>query len=143
MEKKITAKEYLSQIYAIDRRIKRLQQMRAQIREEMYAVRSPGITPDRVQTSATGDSLERLIAKVDSIERDIISEMRRLTAKRTKICRQIETMPTDNEKCRALLFERYVLLRSWETIAQSLEVSPRHIYRLRDRALEDFEKKYL
>ena len=141
MEKKITAKEYLSQIYAIDRRIKRLQQMRAQIREEMYAVRSPGITPDRVQTSATGDSLERLIAKVDSVERNIVTELQRLIERRTVISGQIDDM--QDERYKAILHARYVMCWKWEKVARELHYSDRNVYQLHGEALAAFDKQYL
>ena len=50
------------------------------------------MTPDRVQTSITGDRLERLIAKVDRLERDTVEEMETLLRLQKKISKQIESI---------------------------------------------------
>ena len=113
---------------------------REEIRAEMYSVKSPAgvMSPDRVQSSITGDKLERLIARVDELERDIVAEIESLEKSRRRISEQIEAVP--NETYRTLLHERYELCWKWEKIAVDLNVSIRHVYRLHGEALQAFEK---
>lgn len=136
----MTAKGYLQQIYHFKNRINRLMARREEIRAEMYSVKSPAgvMSPDRVQSSITGDKLERLIARVDELERDIVAEIESLEKSRRRISEQIEAVP--NETYRTLLHERYELCWKWEKIAVDLNVSIRHVYRLHGEALQAFEK---
>lgn len=134
----MTTKEYLQEIYKLSRRIKRLQEMRVEIRADLYSVKSAPMTPDKVQSSITGDRIEKLIAKVDRIERDIIDEIDELTERRKNICDQIEQM-TD-ERFKTILYDRYVLCHKWERIAVDMDLDIRWVYRLHGEALNSFEK---
>lgn len=136
----MTAKEYLRQLYITDRNIKRLEGLRKQLRDEMYSLKSPtgSMSPDKVQTSMTGDAIERLIAKVDEAERDILRELDKQHEIRKRIVREIEAVP--NEQQRDILFRRYVLFDKWERIAVDMDVSIRYVYMLHGKALKAFEK---
>ena len=135
----MTAKEYLQQIYVMQCRITRLQNMRRQLREELFSVSSPALDKDSVSTSMS-NTMERLIAKVDSMDRDIVAEMIRLIEKREVIVRQIERLK--DERYRAILHERYILCRKWEQISVDLSYSITQVYRLHGEALEAFSKQY-
>lgn len=138
----MTAKEYLQQIYRLDRKIKRLEAKREAIRADLYSVKSTtDYNADRVQTSVEGDTMLRLIAKVDSIERDIIAELNQLISLKDKISRQIESV--QNERQKAVLFRRYVLCERWEQIAVDLNVSVRYVYMIHGEALHYFAKYIL
>ena len=135
----MTAKEYLRQIYIINNKIRRLEQERESIRADLFSVRSTtNYNADKVQTSASGDQMLRLIAKADKLERDIVSEIDRLVCLKASITREIEAV--SDETCRDLLFRRYVLLQSWEMIAVGMGYTIRHIYRMHGRALQLFRK---
>lgn len=138
----MTAKEYLQQIYHLDRRIKRLQSRREEIRADLYSVKSTtDYNADRVQTSVAGDSMLRLIAKVDSIERDIVKELDQLISMKTRISKEIEQVQDATAK--DILYQRYVSCLSFEQIAVNLGYSRRHIDRLHGRALYLFKKDVL
>lgn len=138
----MTAKEYLQQIYHLDRRIKRLQSRREEIRADLYSVKSTtDYNADRVQTSVAGDSMLRLIAKVDSIERDIVKELDQLISMKTRISKEIEQVQDTTAK--DILYQRYVSFLSFEQIAVNLGYSRRHIDRLHGRALYLFKKDVL
>ena len=105
----MTAKEYLQQIYIITKRISRLRRLAEQLRSDAYSIGSPmgNMSPDKVQTSFTGDKMERMIARMDKADRNIRSETERLHNQRIKIQQQIESV--DDERYRSILFGRYVL----------------------------------
>ena len=135
----MTAKEHLQQVYAIQRKIKRLQDRREDLRADLYSVKSPSDLPEiRVQTSLTGDKMLELVAKVDELERGIIAEIDELTEKKQEIISEIERVPQENY--RQLLFDRYILCQKWEQIALDRDKGVRWIYRLHGKALNTFEK---
>lgn len=138
----MTAKEYLQQIYVCNRRMKRIQETREQLRIDMYSIGSPmgNMSSDRVQTSTSGDKFGRMIARVDKLERDLVKEHGRMLALKDKIIRQIEAM--NNEQQRSVLYNRYVLLHDWETIAEDMNYTTRRIYQIHGEALLEFRKKY-
>lgn len=138
----MTAKEYLQQIYIISKKISRLQQLAERLRSEAYSVNSPmgSMSPDKVQTSFTGDKIERMIAKMDKVDRHIRAEQRCLKAQSMKIYKQIEAMP--DERYRDILFNRYVLCKKWEKVAETVNMDLRYVYRLHGEALQDFAKRY-
>jgi len=139
----MTAKEYLQQIYSISKRVERLEAQREAIRQEMYSIKSPAgsMTADRVQSSMTGDRIEKLIARVDKLERHIVIEKTNLIKYQEKIVKQIEAMPSERQK--DLLHRRYVRFDKWEQIAVDMDMSTRHVYRLHGEALQSFAKLYL
>lgn len=136
----MSTKEYLQQIYVMDRRIRRLKARREKLRAEMYSVKSPAgsMSADRVQTTTTGDNMLRLIARVDEIEKDIIAQLEEYEERKQSICRQIDRMPEGKEK--DVIHSRYVLFHKWERIAVDLDVSVRYVYMLHGKALQTFER---
>ena len=136
----MTTKEYLQEIYKLSRRIKRLQEIRAEIRADLYSVKSAPLSSDKVQSSAGDDRMAKLIAKVDRIERDIVDQIDKLTDRREAICGQIEQV--EDERYKTILYDRYVLCHKWERIAVDMDLEIRWVYRLHGEALKSFEKLY-
>lgn len=138
----MTAKEYLQQVFYIDKRIRRLQHRREDIRHDLYSIGSPSgkIDADKVQTSTSGDAMLRLIAKVDKIERDIVRELDLLTEEKQRRAEQIEAL--SDERYRMLLFDRYILLYSWEQVAVEMNYRIKWIYELHGQALKAFAEKW-
>lgn len=138
----MTAKEYLQQIYITTKKIERLEQSREQLRADLYSIKSPSgsMSSTVVSSSVSGDKMEKLIAKADCIERDIVKELDRLIKKRDKITRQIEKVP--DERYRTILYQRYVQCLKWERIADNLNHDLRYVYRLHGDALQVFDKLF-
>jgi len=138
----MTAKEYLQKVYYIDKRIKRLQRRREDIRNDMYSIGSPSgkMDADKVQTSMSGDTMLRLIARVDDLERDIVRELTVLTEVKQIITDQIEAL--SDERYRMLLFDRYILLYSWEQVAVDMNYRIKWVYELHGKALQAFAEKW-
>jgi len=138
----MTTKEYLQEVYYIDRHIKRLQRRREDLRRDLYSIGSPSgkMDADKVQTSMSGDTMLRLIAKVDDLERDIVHELERLTDKKQRVTEEIEAL--EDERYRMLLFDRYILFYSWEQVAVDMHYRIKWVYELHGKALQAFADKY-
>ena len=135
---KLSTKEYLQQVYRISQKVRRLRHRREDLRNDLYSLGSPAgsMDADKVQTSMSGDSMLRLIAKVDLLERDIVRELEVLENRKSVIVAQIEELSDDRYK--TLLFERYVLLRSWDQIADDMGYQLKWVYDLHGQALLEF-----
>lgn len=103
-------------------------------------IRSPAgvMSPDKVQTSLTGDKLAKIIADIDDLERQYTDTIQDLIDKIQKIARKIESM--DNEQYRQILYNRYIESEAWEKIAVEMNYSFRHVLRLHGEALKAYEK---
>ena len=138
----MTAKEYLQRVYFIDQRIKRLQADREKLRGEMFSLKSPSgnMTAEKVQASTTGDAILRLISKVDEAERDIVRGIEAKISIKKEIISRIEGL--DDERYRMLLFDRYVLLYTWEQVSVDMNYRIKWVYKLHGNALNAFAEKY-
>lgn len=140
--KQVTAKEYLRQVYHIKHLIDRLTSRRDDIRNDLYSIGSPAgsMDADKVQTSMSGDSMLRMIARVDETERDIVQAIEKLMDTKDLITSQIEAL--DDERYKNLLLKRYVLLEDWEQIANEMYYTINWVYNLHGYALTAFAEKY-
>ena len=134
----MTAKEHLQTVYSIQQRIKRLNEMREDIRNDLYSLGGIDYSADRVQTSPEGDRMLKLIARVDEIERDVLDELKELEERKYNIIKEIECVPNENYK--QLLFERYVLCEKWEKISLDHDRGIRRTFTMHGKALAAFEK---
>lgn len=134
----MTAKEYLQQIYRMQRRILRLKRRREEIHASMYSIGSPSgkMDVDKVQTSLSGDSMLRSISKLDALTREIDSEITELEVKKQKILNEIDRLA--DERYRTILTDRYVHCWKWERIAADVDRDLRYVYRLHGDALKAF-----
>ena len=140
-EKEHKAYKYLQKIYHISRRVARLQKMRDDLREDMYAIKGMDFSKDRVQSTPENDKLLRLIDRVDKIERETVEEIHDLNESRQEIVHKIELVP--NERHRRLLYDRYVLCLKWSEISIGLSntdepLDMRWVYRMHRYALKSF-----
>ena len=140
--RRMTAKEYLQQVYVVTKRLQRLNMLREKLLADAYSIGSPAgsLSFNKVQTSKTGDKIERAIARIDKTDRRICSEIKRLHDSSTKIQRQIEAL--DDERYKSVLFGRYIMCQTWEKIAEDVPCDVRHVYRLHGKALDAFAQKY-
>jgi len=141
----MTVKEYLKQIYWTGQRIKQLQEARETINADLYSAKSPNYVADRVQSSVSGDTMERLIAQADELTHDIERELGKRLALQQKIIDQINKMPARTESQRlqkSCLYNRYILCHRWERVADEMNVSLRYVYMIHGDALEAFKRLY-
>lgn len=135
----MTAKQYLRQIRAQNRRIDsliaekdRLKQMAEGVSGMSYdsiKVQSARVTPGSRQTDA--------VCKLIDLENRITYEIDRYVDMREDAVRTIDMLPQGAE--RELLRYRYLCGLTWEKIAERMNYEVRQIYRLHGRALQHIE----
>lgn len=126
----MTAKEYLSQAYYIDRKIKldveKLEAMKASLYSRGASYESDG---SRHKTS----NLLPAVQKVIEYEETINAEIDKLVDKRIEIEATINAV--GDEVQREILVRRYLKYQKWDRIAFEMHRDLRWIYRLHGRAL--------
>ena len=135
----MTAKEYLRQLWQLDREInikyQELEHLRASI----------GIKAmhrgDVVNSGQTSDPVAETVTRIISMEEHINRKIDKLIDLRRKITDQIDGM--ESRTFRNILTCRYVLMQSWDQVAATMGYDVRHCTRLHGRALQEFSRMYL
>ncbi len=86
------------------------------------------------------DRVGRTAAKIMDLENEINEEIDRLVEIKIEIKGIIAAVL--DSTLRTILERRYILNESWETIAEKLDYSPRHILRMHNKAVEFLENLY-
>lgn len=134
----MTAKEYLRTIRNADENINyRLSEL-GKLRAEIKSI-SPKTSGERVQTGGDSDPMKAVDRLVD-MERQINAEIDHYTELKVKTREMISRLP--NDRHRAILTEYYLNAKTWEQVAESLNISDRHAKRLHGWALKEFSKKF-
>lgn len=128
----MTAKEYLSQAYMIDRRIninlKKLEQMRMALYGKGVCYESDGSKKEH-----NGNGTESAILKVMEYSEDISAQTDKLITTRIEIDKAIKAVTDDTQ--REVLERRYLLYEKWERIAVDMAIDLRWVYRIHKKAL--------
>lgn len=91
---------------------------------------------ERVQTSGDKDKIGAVMSKIVDME----NEVDNLVDRRSNIVRMIDEM--ENETYYDMLTQIYVLKKDLKAIAVEKKHTYRHVQRLRDSAIEEFERLY-
>lgn len=130
----MTTKEYLNQAYRLDQRINsKLEQVSAlNDLATKVTVTLSGMpkNPNR-PTTVMSDAITKIIDLQDAINSDID----RLVDLKCEIVEVIGKV--NNAESQALLVKRYLHFEDWGRIAKDLGFSKQHIYRIRDRAINE------
>lgn len=105
----MTAKEYLSQAYRLDKQADMILQKAAALRKSLYG---RGQNGESGKSAPSGDSLAKAIAKVVDYERKADEIIDRLVDMRIKIETTISLVPDPIQ--REVLERRYLLYQSWD-----------------------------
>ena len=129
----MTAREYLGQAYRLDQRInsklEQVESLNDLATKVTNTLTGMPRNPNRA-TSTMADAVSKIIDLQAEINRDID----RLVDLKREIVSVIKTV--DNTEYQTLLEKRYLCFATWEQIAVDMDYSIQHIYRIRDRALE-------
>lgn len=141
----MTAKEYLQQIYKIDKRINITLSKVQKMKESLYG---KGIEMSDTPSSNHGtDTLGKSICKVMEYEEKANRLIDRLVDLRLEIEEVIDTVSDSEQK--EVLERRYLLFQPWESyfdknkeiyvkgIAEEMGYSARQIYRIHGEALKN------
>ena len=129
------AKDYLQQAYTIDKKIKLdLQKLEA----AKASLQGRAVKYDRIGTknSSQNNGFEDSMVRVLDYENYINSEIKSLTEVRSKIEKEITSLP--DPTLREVLTRRYLMYQKWEHIAEEMNYGVRHIYKLHSKALKEF-----
>lgn len=106
-------------------------------RETIESVKGMQIS-ERVQTSPSNNSMDNIIIRLDKISKEIETTISDMLDKKDKIAAIISEI--DNLKYREVLYRRYALNQSWETIAEKMHHELRYTQKLNGRALQEVDK---
>lgn len=137
----MTAKEYLRQLWNLDREIeikyRELEELRAQI-----GIKAQLDPTDNVGHSGnTSDPVSDIAVRIVQMEHRINRKIDRLINLKRKITAQIDGM--ENRNYRMVLTCRYVLMQTWDDVAESVGYERRQCIRIHGMALQEFARKYL
>ena len=130
----MTAKEYLQQAYRIDRKIRLDTEELAAARSALYG-KTARYDSDGSKPVPCGNGTESAVLRVMELEERLTKEIDELTAKLREIELAVNAVP--DEVQREVLTRRYLLYQKWEDIAEEMNYSVQHIFRLHGAALKN------
>ena len=133
----MTAKEYLSQAWNIDRRINDKLAHVAQLRDMATNV-STVISDMPRSPSPNNQRMENIIARLTDTEEEINADIDHLVSLKLEIMNTI--WQVEDENAQMVLERRYHSFKSWEDIAADMSVSIRWIHKIHVKALDEVEK---
>lgn len=126
-------KEYLMSYQRAKRKVRRLERQLHELR--LNKMGPSAINNDGMPRSSDMSDLSDYVAKLDEIERDIVTARYRRICTFQKIQRAIEAMEDEQEK--DLLTYRYIDGLKWEEVAVKMGYSWQHIHKIHSRALKN------
>lgn len=129
----MTTKEYLSQAYRIDQRINGKLNQLADLRLMATNVTAhitdmPGSDSPNLQT------MESTVIKIVDMEQEITADIDALVDFKRKISSIFRAVT--NPEWQLVLEQRYLCFMTWEQIAELLEYSVQHVFRIHGQALK-------
>lgn len=132
-------KEYLQQIGRYDRLINNKLVELAQYRSMACSV-SAVKNDERVQSSPSHDTMDKIVSKIEQMENEIDLLVDRYIDNKRTIISQIDSM--SDEMTYQILFSRYVEQKTFEKMAIEMNYCYKQIIRRHGKALQEFEKKW-
>lgn len=131
----MTTREYLSQIRRYDKKISNKREEILNLRSMVYGTSAP-MGGDRVQKSGDKDKLGSFMSEIVDMEQ----ELKKMISKRCSIVQEIENLENVDEY--DVLAKKYILQKNVKEIASETGKTPRQIFSVTSRAIDNFEKKY-
>lgn len=132
-------KEYLQQIGRYDRLINNKLVELAQYRSMACSV-SAVRNDERVQSSPSYDTMDKIVSKIEQMENEIDMLVDRYIDNKRIIISQIDSM--SDEMTYQILFSRYVEQKTFEKMAIEMNYCYKQIIRRHGKALQEFEQKW-
>lgn len=132
-------KEYLQQIGRYDRLINNKLVELAQYRSMACSV-SAVKNDERVQSSPSYDTIDKIVSKIEQMENEIDMLVDRYIDNKRIIISQIDSM--SDEMTYQILFSRYVEQKTFEKMAIEMNYCYKQIIRRHGKALQEFEQKW-
>jgi hypothetical protein len=135
----VETKEYLQQIGRYDRLINNKLVELAQYRSMACSV-SAVKNDERVQSSPSYDTMDKIVSKIEQMENEIDMLVDRYIDNKRIIISQIDSM--SDEMTYQILFSRYVEQKTFEKMAIEMNYCYKQIIRRHGKALQEFEQKW-
>lgn len=129
----MTAKEYLSQGYRLEQRIRLVREEINNLQELAGSVSSPGFEEHYNATRNTEAPFIRTVYKIMELEDRQNSLLNQLLEFKQEMCEVIDSVDDLNE--RMVLYYRYIGNESWQDIGKRLFVDERTVRRWHNKAL--------
>lgn len=132
----MNTKEYLSQYITASHKIDTMLDEVSQLRNLSTKV-TAAMAPVRVQAPRQNNSLSSTVSKIVDMERDVDRDIDKLWDIKKKIKGAIGQVK--NEQQKNILYNRYILGKTWERIAQDLDLSYQWVCELHTKALRQIK----
>lgn len=133
----MTAKQYLSQIEILDKRIQNKLSEEYQLRSLATNI-SVSNNSERVQTSGSGDRVGNIVAKIVDVQSEIDQIVDDYLKQKADVIHTIESVSVLNFY--SVLFMRYIEYKSLDDISSEMGYSLQHVKRLHSQALNEVKK---
>lgn len=127
-------KATLSKVYHIDKEIQALAEIRDSLEKDSVFLRAVDYSKDRVSSAASRGNVEDTAIRIADAQGRVTGKINELIEAKQRAMKIIEGLPEGPHK--AVMYNRYILLKTWESIAVDLNYSYRHVLRLHGDALE-------
>ncbi len=134
----MTTKEYLSQYYILDKRIKDKKDEMEKLKLVVNGVGSFAIT-EKVQSSGNLHKMSDTIAVIIDLSDEIMKQTTKLLKLKYEIMMCIEKI--EKQEYKRLLELRYIKCMKWEEIAVNMGYNYRWILKLHSKALKNLKVK--
>ena len=137
----MTAKEYLRQLWNLDREIEIKYRELEELRAQVGIKAQPDPNENVGHSGNTSDPVSDMAVRIVQMEHRINRKIDRLINLKRKISDQIDGM--ENRNYRMILTCRYVLMQTWDDVADSVGYSIQNCYIIHGKALQEFYNQYL
>ena len=124
-------KEELTEIIIADKKIRAKKETAAALYELATSVPGVDTTTVKVQTSSRSEN--EIINKYLDLERELKKDIAAVLEKKETVYKKLQVLDGLEKDIMQL---RYIGGLSWDEIADKINVSSRHVYRIHDKALE-------
>ena len=124
-------KEELTEIIIADKKIRAKKETAAALYELATSVPGIDTTTLKVQTSSRSEN--EIINKYLDLERELKKDIAAVLEKKETVYKKLQVLDGLEKDIMQL---RYIGGLSWDEIADKVNVSSRHVYRIHDKALE-------
>lgn len=130
----MTAKEYLSQAYRLDKRIdSKIEQLKSL---NLLATKCTSTLSDMPKSQSAGNSrLEDTVVKIVDLQEEINRDIDSLVVLKRDIVRRIKSV--QNPEYQIILELRYLCFKTWEEIAVQMNCSIDNVFKIRKNALKN------
>ncbi len=128
----MTAKEYLSQAFILDKRIQ-VKERRLEWLKSHASYVSTNLNEVVKASLSHHSAVEEAVVKIVDLEKELLNDINKMIELKKEIASTIRSV--NNIECETLLEMRYLTFMNWEKIASHLNYSSHYIYHLHRKAL--------